>query len=55
MKFSNFMNSLLTSLIPAKIQSWPKFLAEIHVKKAISLSILDGFQQMRVQNLSQIV
>ena len=25
--YCNFMNSLLTDLIPPKIQSWPKFLA----------------------------
>ena len=27
MKFINFMNRLLTNLIPPKMQSWPKFLA----------------------------
>ena len=27
MKSIDFMNSLLTNLIPPKIQSWPKFLA----------------------------
>ena len=43
MKFINFVNSLLETLIPP----------EIHVQIAISLSIFDGLQQWRVQNLSQ--
>ena len=39
MKFSNFMNSLLTNLIPLKIQSWPKFLARnLCSKSHISLN-----------------
>ena len=55
MTFSNFMYSLLISLIPPKIQSWPKFVFYIHVHKAISLSILNGFQQTRAQKLTEIV
>ena len=50
MKFSNSMNNFLINLILslklAKISS-------MNVQKAISLSVLDGFQQMRTQNLSR--
>ena len=28
MRLSNFINSLMTNLIPPKIQIWPKFLAQ---------------------------
>ena len=43
MNISNFMNSSLTKLLPPKSQSWSGILAETHVQKAISLSILGGF------------
>ena len=43
MKFSNLMNSLVANLIPQKSKDAQNFLAEIHLQKAVSLSILDGF------------
>ena len=51
MKFNKFMNSLLTDLIPQKFKVDQNFYREIHVQKALSLSILNGFQQMRAENL----
>ena len=42
MEFSNFMNSLLTNLIPQKFKVGQNFWSEIYVQKAISLSVLDG-------------
>ena len=42
MKFSNFMNSLLTDLIPSKIQVGQNFWLEIHVQIAVFLSTLDA-------------
>ena len=54
MKCRDFMNSLLTDLILPELRSWPKFLFEIHLQIAISLSIIEEFQQMRAQNLNWI-
>ena len=42
----------MTNLIPPKFKIGQNFWLKIHVQKAISLLILDGFQQMRTQNLS---
>ena len=50
-KFSNSMNSLFSNLILPKLEVGQNFWCEIHVQKAISLSILDEFRQMRAQNL----
>ena len=56
MKLSNFMNSLLTNLIPPKISKLVKISSlKFMFGKAISLLILHGFQQMRAQNLSKIM
>ena len=52
MKLSNFMNSLLTNLIPQKLTIDQNFKLEIRIQKAIHLSILYGLQQMTAQNLS---
>ena len=52
MEFSSYMNSLLTKLIPTEIEVAQKFELEVHVQKAISLSIPNGFQQISAQNLS---
>ena len=50
------MNSLLTNLIPPKnSEVGQNFQFEIHIQKAITLSILDGLQQMRTQNLNKIL
>ena len=46
------MNSLLANLIPPKFENGQNFCVEIHVQVAISLTTLDGFQQMISQNLS---
>ena len=55
MKCRNSVNSLLANLVPPRIRSWPKFCFDIHVQIAIFLSIFDGSQQMRAQNLRYIV
>ena len=52
-KLSNFMNSFHDKFDTSENSKLAKNLwLEIYVEKAISLSILDGFQQMRTQNLS---
>ena len=43
MKCGNFINSLLTNLIPPKTRNWPKILFGNLGSKAISLLVLDGF------------
>ena len=48
----NFVISLLTNLTTQKFDVGQNFYFEIHVQIAISLSIVDGFQQKRAQNLS---
>ena len=55
MKCENFVNSLLENLIPPKIEIGQNLYFEIHIQIATSISIFDGFQQMRAQNLSWIV
>ena len=52
MEFTNFMNSLLTNLIPQNFEVGQTFYLEVHVQNAMSLSILDGLQQTRAQNLT---
>ena len=54
MKFSNFMHEQFVDKIDTlkKFKVGQSFLHEINVQKAISLSVLDRFQQMRAQNLS---
>ena len=49
------MNSLLTDLIPQKVEVAQNFWSEFHVPKGISFSILNRFQQMMAQNLSYSV
>ena len=46
------MNSLFPNLIFPKIEVGQNFYFEIHVQIAISLSMFDGFEQPRAQNLS---
>ena len=55
MKCRNFVKSLLADLIPPKFEVGQNFYSVVHVQIVISLSIFDGFQQMRAQNLSQIM
>ena len=50
-KCKNFMNSLLANLLSEKFDVGQNFYFEVHVEIAISLSIFDGFQQMRAQDL----
>ena len=45
------MDNLLKNFIPQKFEIGQNFLLKIHVQKAVSLSILDGFQQMRAHQV----
>ena len=52
-KFINFMNSFVEKVDTSKNSKLAKnFQLKIYVQKAISLSILDEFQQVRADNLS---
>ena len=52
MKCENFVKSLQANLIPPKFEVAQNFYFEMmHVQIDISLSMFDGFHQMRAQNL----
>ena len=51
MKYKHFMSSLLADLIPPKFKVGKHFYFDIDVQIAISLSIFEGFQLRRAQNI----
>ena len=55
-KFFNFMSSFAEKFdTPKKFKIGQNFWLKSFVQKDISLSILDGFQQVRAESLSLIV